>query len=175
MTTAGTGRPGLQVEYSAHFHSIHARQSCSACWMGEPTGGRGEVGGGGELRLPSTDVIEGEGEGARVEAADRRAILASRRRMYAAIASLGFAGGGAVRSGRKEARGVTGLSPRVPGASEEGLGGTSPLSSSVLAPVLGAGVLPEGFPVLRGGGLRSGGRASTAMSSTGCFSPTLRL
>ena len=47
---------------------------------------------------------------------------------------------------------MTGSSPRVPSASEEGLGGTSPLSFSVPAPALGAGVLPESFPVLKGGG-----------------------
>ena len=38
--------------------------------MGEPTGGGGEVGGGGEERFPRTEVIEGEGDGARVEVAD---------------------------------------------------------------------------------------------------------
>ena len=38
--------------------------------MGEPTGGGGKVGGGGEERFPRTEVIEGEGDGARVEVAD---------------------------------------------------------------------------------------------------------
>ena len=38
--------------------------------MGEPTGGRGEVGGGGEERFPRMEVIEGKGDGAQVEAAD---------------------------------------------------------------------------------------------------------
>ena len=84
-------------------------------------------------------------------------------------------GGGAAESGKREARGVTGSSPRVPGASEEGPGGTSPLSSSFPAPALGAGVLPEGFPVLRGGGFGSGRGASTAIPSADCFSPDLRL
>ena len=66
-------------------------------------------------------------------------------------------------------------SPRVPGASEEGPGETLPLSPSFPSPASDAGVLPEGFPVLRGGGLGSERGASTAMSSAGCFSPDLRL
>ena len=143
--------------------------------MGEPTGGGGEVGGGGELRLLSTEVIEGEGEGTCVEATDSRAALVFQRRMNAAIASSAVLGGGAVGSGKREVRGVTESAPRVPGASKEGPGGTSPLSSSFPAPALGAGVLPAGFPVLGEGGLGSVRGASTAMPSTGCFFPDLRL
>ena len=61
--------------------------------MGEPTGGRGEVGGGGELRLPSTEMIEGEGEGTREEAVDRQAARASKQMSDAAIASSAVARG----------------------------------------------------------------------------------
>ena len=121
--------------------------------MGEPTGGGGEVGGGGELRFPSTEEMEGEGEGTREEAAESRAARASACAIAAAIASSADLGGFAAWSVKEEARGVTGSTPRVPGASEEGLGGTSPLSSPFPAPAPGAGVLPKGFPVLRGGGL----------------------
>ena len=151
------------------------RQSCGACGTGDPTRGGGEVGGGGELRLPRTDVTEGEGEGARMEAWDRRAGRASQQAIAAAISSSADIGGGAAGSGKMEARGMTGSSPRVPSASKEGLGGTSPLSSLFPAPVLGAGVLSEGFPVLRGGGFGSGRGASTAIPSVDCFSPDLRL
>ena len=119
--------------------------------MGDPTGGRGEVGGGGELCFPSTEEIEGEGEGTREDAADSWAAWASVRIIATAIASLADIGGGAGTSVKEEARGVTGLTPRVPSASEEGPGGTSPLSSPFPASALGAGVLPEGFPVIRGG------------------------
>ena len=110
------------------------------------------MGGGGELRFPSTEETEGEGEGTREDAADSRAARASVRAIAAAIISSSDIGGGAEGSGRNEARGVTGSAPRVPGASEEGPGGTSHLSSLFLAPASSAGVLPEGFPVLRGGG-----------------------
>ena len=158
-----------------HLHSIHACQSCGACGTGDPTGGGGNVGGGGELRLPRTEVIEGEGEGARVEATDIQAALASQRRITTAIASLVFARGGAEGSGRREVQGVTGSAPQVPGASEEGPGGTSPLSPSFPAPVSDTGILPEGFLVLRGGGFGSMRGASTAMPSADCFSPDLRL
>ena len=120
--------------------------------MGEPTRGGGEVGGGGELRFPSTEETEGEGEGTREEATECQSDRASMRAIAAAMASSGSVGGGAAGSGKKEARGVTGSSPRVPGASEEGPGGTSPLSSPFPAPASDAGVLPEGFPVLGGGG-----------------------
>ena len=110
------------------------------------------MGGGGELRFPSTEEIEGEGEGTREDAADRQAAQASACAIAAVIISLSDIGGGAGTSVKEEARGVTGSTPRVPGASKEGPGGTSPLSSPFPAPTLGAGVLPEGFPVLRGGG-----------------------
>ena len=142
--------------------------------MGEPTGGGGEVGGGGELRLPRTELIDREGEGARVEAVDSRAALASECRITTAIASLAFAGGGAEGSGRNEVRGMTGSVPRVPGASEEGPGRILPVSTPVPAPASDAGVLPEGFPVLGGGGFKSEGGASTAMA-TDCFPSDLRL
>ena len=53
------------------------------------------MGGGGELRLPRTDVTDGEGEGAREEEAkDRMAALASRHFKYRSTASSGVAGGG---------------------------------------------------------------------------------
>ena len=133
------------------------------------------MGGGEELRLPRTNVTEGEGKGACVEAWDRQAERALQRVIAAAIASSADIGGGAAGSGKREVRGVTGSLPRVPGASEEGLGGTSPLSSSFPAPVLGAGVLPEGFLVLGGGGFGSRREASTAIPSADCFSPDLRL
>ena len=68
---------------------------------------------------------------------------------------------------------MTGL-PQVPGASEEGPGRISPLSPPFPAPVPGAGVLPEGFPVIGGGGFESEGGASTAMA-TDCFPSDLRL
>ena len=84
-------------------------------------------------------------------------------------------GGDAAGSGKEKARDVTGSSPRVPSASKEGLGGTSPLSPSFPAPVSDTGVLPEGFPVLGGGGFGSGSGASTAILSADCFSPDLRL
>ena len=49
--------------------------------MRELTGGGGEVGGGGEEHFPSTEVIEGEGDGAWVEAADAiKAAFSARRR-----------------------------------------------------------------------------------------------
>ena len=69
MMTARTGQPRLHSEKSVHFHSIHTHQSCGAWGTGEPTGGRGEVGGGGEVHLLRTNVIEGGGDGARVEPA----------------------------------------------------------------------------------------------------------
>ena len=65
-------------------------------------------------------------------------------------------------------------SPRVPGASEEGPGQILPLSPPFPAPALGAGVLPEGFLVLGGGGLESEGGVSTAIA-TDCFPSDLRL
>ena len=65
-------------------------------------------------------------------------------------------------------------SPRVPGASEEGPGRISPLSPPFPVPVSDTGVLPEGFPVLGGGGFESEGGASTAMA-TDCFPSDLRL
>ena len=175
VTMAGTGRPRLCWEYSVCFHSIHARQSCGAWGIGEPTGGGGDVGGGGELHFPSTEEIEGEGEGIREDAADSRAARASARVIAPAIISSVDIGGGAVTSVKEQARGMTGSAPRVPGASEEGLGRTSPLSLSFPAPASDAGVLPEGFPVLGGGGFGSGRGASTAISLAGCFSPDLRL
>ena len=50
--------------------------------MGEPTRGGGEVGGGGEERFPRMEVIEGEGDGARVEAADTfKAAFSARSRV----------------------------------------------------------------------------------------------
>ena len=109
------------------------------------------MGGGGELCFPSTEEIEGEGEGTREDAADSRAARASACAITTAIASSVDIGGGAGTSVKEEARGVTGSTPQVPGASEEGLGGTLPLSSLFPAPTLGAGVLPKGFPVLGGG------------------------
>ena len=125
--------------------------------------------------MPRTDVTEGEGEGACVEAWDRWAGQASQRVIAAAIASSADIGGGAAGSGKREARGVTGSSPRVPGASEEGPRGTSPLSPSFPAPVSDTGVLPGGFPVLGGGGFGSGRGVSTAIPSADCFSPDLHL
>ena len=133
------------------------------------------MGGGRELRFPSTEEIDGEGEGTREDAADIRVAWASARAIAAAIISSSDIGGGAGTSVKEEARGVTGSSPRVPGASEEGPGGTSPLSSPFPAPVLGAGVLPKGFPVLRGRGFGSVRGASTAIPSVDCFSPDLHL
>ena len=125
------------------------------------------------MRLPRTDVTEGEGDGARVEPAldSMRAERAMERAMAISIADIG--GGGRLGSGKTEARGVS-ATPRVPSASEEGPGRTSPLSPSFPAPASDAGVLPEGFPVLEGGGFGSGRGASMAIS-TGCFSPDLRL
>ena len=178
MTWSTTLDPemGVQVkERCWHLHSIHACQSCSACGTGDPTRGSGEVGGGGELHLPRTDVTEGEGEGARMEALDRQAARASNQAIDTAIASSADIGGDKAGSGKEKARGVTGSSPRVPGASEEGPGGTSPLSPLFLAPVSYTGVLLEGFPVLGGGGFGSRRGASTAILSADCFSPDLRL
>ena len=60
------------------LHSIHTCQSCGACRTGELTRGGGEVGGGGEEHFPRTEVIEGEGDRTRVEAANafKAAVLA---------------------------------------------------------------------------------------------------
>ena len=93
VTTAGIGWPGLRWEYSVRFHSIHACQSCGAWGIGEPTGGGGDVGGGGELCFPSTEEIEGEGEGTREDAADSRATRALARVIAAAIISSVDIGG----------------------------------------------------------------------------------
>ena len=130
------------------------------------------MGGGGEECFPRTEVIEGEGDGAWVDAADaiKAAFSARSHSRYAAEPRGGW---GALESGGTEARGVTG-SPRVPSASEEGPGRFSPLSPPFPAPALGAGVLPEGFPVLGGGGFKSEGGALTAMA-TDCFPSDLRL
>ena len=149
-------------------------QSCGAWGIRELTGGRGEVGGGGEACLPRTDVIEGEGDGAWIEPAldSTRVEWATAQAITASIADIG---GGMPWSGKTEARGMSEATPQVPGASEEGPGGTLPLSPSFPAPVSDAGVLPEGFPVLGGGGFRSKRGASTAITSAGCFSPDLRL
>ena len=65
-------------------------------------------------------MIEGEGDGARVDAADAiKAAFSARSRSWYMAEPRG--GKGALKSGGTEARGVTGL-PRVPGASEEGPG-----------------------------------------------------
>ena len=80
---------------------------------------------------------------------------------------------GALESGGSEAQGMTG-SPQVPGASEEGPGRILPVSTPFPAPVSDTGVLPEGFPVLGGGGFESEGGALTAMA-TDCFPSDLHL
>ena len=59
------------------------------------------MGGGGEERLPRTDVIEGAGDGARVDAADDKAAFSAlRRALYAALLR---GGRGAFKSGKTEA------------------------------------------------------------------------
>ena len=51
--------------------------------MGDPIGGGGEVGGGGEEHFPRTEVVEGEGDGAQVEAADTfKAVFSARSRAW---------------------------------------------------------------------------------------------
>ena len=147
VTVRGTGQPGLCMEYCARFQSIQARQSCGAWATGEPTTGGGEVGRGGEERLPRTDEIEGAGEGGR----DKDAMDASSPAWNLAIVCAKAAdirgetsdpGGGETSVKEEEALGSTEVEPESPpGASEEGLGRTSPLSSGFLAPTLGAGVL----------------------------------
>ena len=72
------------------------------------------MGGGGEEHLPRTDVIEGAGDGARVDAADDKAAFSAMR--HALYAALPRGSRGASESGKTEAQGVS-ASPRVPGAS----------------------------------------------------------